>query len=355
MTEQHNQTGPMLAYLNNTVKYDEGSVVLLNRRLYPEKTTYETCSTYEDVARAIEDMTIQGAIVIAIAAGYGFVIGLEDKGSLTGTELQAYANEVYDRLLATRPTGQRLKVILDACMETAKEKINAGENGEAVARAVHDLMDKETEKADYIAMQCGKNTANLLEDGDKVLTHCFADSALIHMLLEAKKQGKTIEMYCTETRPYFQGARLTAHSIKETGTKVTLVTDNMPGFLMEQGMVTKLVTASDKITLEGHICNKIGTYQYAVVAQHHNIPFYVLGYEGPDENSPHIDQIEIEFRDEEEIFYARDVRTAVEGIRGLYPSFDIVTPNFVDAIVTYKGVFAARTIKDHIRMEKSSN
>ncbi|MGM8366033.1 s-methyl-5-thioribose-1-phosphate isomerase [Virgibacillus sp. W0181] len=352
MTVKDNKSEPMLAYLNNTAKYEEGKVILLNRRLYPEETKYETCNTYEDVAVAIEDMTIQGAIVIAIAAGYGFVIGLEQKGSLKGEELDQYAEKVYDRLLATRPTGQRLKVILDLCLQKAKAEVKEDKNSKEVAQAVLELMDHETERADQIAIQCGKNTADLLEDGDKVLTHCFADSALIHMLLEAKKQGKEIEMFCTETRPYLQGARLTAHSIKETGTKVTLVTDNMPGFLMEQGMINKLVTASDKITLEGHVCNKIGTYQYAVVAQHHNIPFYVLGYEGPDENSPHIDQIEIEFRDEEEVFYARGVRTAIEGIRGLYPSFDIVTPNFVDAIVTYKGVFAARNIKDHIRMEK---
>lgn len=342
------ESDPLLAYLNNTVRYEDNKVILLNRRLYPEETQYVTCNTHEDVAVAIEDMTIQGAVVLAIAAGYGFVLALEQAPSLTGDELTKYTNTAYERLMSTRPTGQRLKVILDKCIAAVKPEIEQGKNGADLAQTLLVLMDNEVKEADNIAIETGKRTANLLEDGDKVLTHCFADSALIHMLLEAKRQDKTIEMYCTETRPYFQGARLTAHSIKETGTKVTLVTDNMPGFLMEQGMVTKLVTAADKITLEGHVCNKIGTYQYAVVAQHHNIPFYVLGYEGPDENSPNIDQIEIEYRNEEEVFYARDVRTAVEGINGLYPSFDIVTPNFVDAIITSKGVFAARNISDHL-------
>ena len=339
---------PLLAYLNNTVRYEDNKVILLNRRLYPEETKYVTCNTHEDVAVAIEDMTIQGAVVLAIAAGYGFVLAFEQEPELVGDELTTYTNTVYERLMSTRPTGQRLKVILDKCIEAVKPEIENGKNGADLAKTLLQLMDNQVKEADDIAIETGKRTANLLEDGDKVLTHCFADSALIHMLLEAKRQDKTIEMYCTETRPYFQGARLTAHSIKETGTKVTLVTDNMPGFLMEQGMVTKLVTAADKITLEGHVCNKIGTYQYAVVAQHHNIPFYVLGYEGPDENSPNIDQIEIEYRNEEEVFYARDVRTAVEGINGLYPSFDIVTPNFVDAIITSKGVYAARNISDHL-------
>lgn len=348
MSSSKNVGEPLLAYLNNTVKYDGGKVTLLNRRLYPEETTYLTCNNYEAVAVAIEDMTIQGAIVIAIAAGYGYVLAFEEEADLEGDALADFAMMAYDRLMSTRPTGQRLKVILDKCHAVVKTAIARGENGGAVAKQVLTLMDQEVKEADDIAIQCGIKTANLLEDGDKVLTHCFADSALIHMLLEAKRQDKEIEMYCTETRPYFQGARLTAHSIKETGTKVTLVTDNMPGFLMEQGMVTKLVTAADKITMDGHVCNKIGTYQYAVVAQYHNIPFYVLGYEGPDENSPNADQIEIEYRNEEEVFYARGVRTAVEGINGLYPSFDIVTPNFVDAIITHKGVFAARDISAHL-------
>ena len=278
-----NTKEPLLAYLHNTVRYNDGKVTLLNRRLYPEETTYVDCDTYEEVAVAIESMTIQGAIVIAIAAGYGYGLALEAEPALKGEALKEYADKVYKRLLDTRPTGQRLKIILDKCYDLIMSEINHQRQGAEIAKAVLAHMDKEVEEADNIAIQCGKNTANLLEDGDKVLTHCFADSALIHMLLEAKNQGKNIEMYCTETRPYFQGARLTAHSIKETGTKVTLVTDNMPGFLMEQNMVTKLVTAADTITMDGHVCNKIGTYQYAVVAQHHNIPFYVLGYEGPDE------------------------------------------------------------------------
>lgn len=349
MISINNKSEPLLAYLNNTVKYEDKEVILLNRRLYPEETKYVTCNSYEDVAVAIEEMTIQGAIVIAIAAGYGFGLALEEKPELTGDKLSNYADTVYERLMSTRPTGQRLKVILDGCLVVVKSEIEKGKQGAEVAKSLIALMDQEVADADEIAIECGKNTANLLEDGDKVLTHCFADSALIHMLLEVKRQGKVIEMYCTETRPYFQGARLTAHSIKETGTKVTLITDNMPGFLMEQGMITKLVTAADKITLDGHVCNKIGTYQYAVVAQHHNIPFYVLGYEGPDVNSPNIEQIEIEYRDAEEVFYARGVRTAIEGINGLYPSFDIVSPNFVDAIVTNKGVFAARNIREHLK------
>ncbi|GAB2542079.1 s-methyl-5-thioribose-1-phosphate isomerase [Gracilibacillus alcaliphilus] len=342
------QDVPLLAYLHNTVRYEDQQVILLNRRLYPEETTYVVCEDYQQVAEAIEDMTIQGAIVIAIAAGYGFALALKQNPEWSGQTLAQYAEEVYQRLLATRPTGQRLKVILDKCLTEIKPAIEAGKQADDVAEQLIAFMNQEVAEADQIAIDCGKYTANLLKDGDRVLTHCFADSALIHMLLEAKKQKKHIEMYCTETRPYFQGARLTAHSIKETGTKVTLVTDNMPGFLMEQGMITALVTAADKITLEGHICNKIGTYQYAVVAQHHNIPFYVLGYEGPDENSPSTDQIEIEFRQADEVFYARGVRTAIEGIEGLYPSFDIVSPNFVDAIVTHKGVFAARNIREHL-------
>lgn len=339
---------PLLAYNGNTVRYEDHKVILLNRRLYPDKTEYVSCKNHEEVATAIEDMTIQGAVVVGLAAGYGFALAFEDKSNLSKEELKEYAKEIYHRMLDTRPTGQRLLVILNKCLKETNLKIEENKSGDEIAQELFNLMDEEVEKADQIAINCGVNTANLLEDGDRVLTHCFADAALLHMLLEAKKQNKNVEMYNTETRPYFQGARLTAHSIKETGTKTTLVTDNMPGFLMEQGLVNKMVTAADKITVDGHVCNKIGTYQYAVVAHHHNIPFYVLGYEGPDENSPTIEDIEIEYRDPEEIFYARGTRVAVEGIKALYPSFDIVTPNFVDAIVTHKGVFAPRDIGSHL-------
>lgn len=340
---------PRLAYISGTVRYEDRKVVLLNRKLYPERVEHVSCSDYKQVGRAIKEMTIQGAIIIAMAAGYGFVQALE-QSTYEKEQLLDYAERVTNYLNRQRPTGQRMKVILDKCIDSVRKGVDKGDTREKIAYQVRKLVDREVSTADQVAVQCGKNAAHLLEDGDRVLTHCFADSALIHMLLEVQKQGKTIEMYCTETRPYFQGARLTAHSIKETGTKVTLVTDNMPGFLMQQGMVNKLVTAADKITLDGHVCNKVGTYQYAVLAQHHNIPYYVLGYEGPDMNSPSAQQIEIEYRDAEEVFYARGVRTAIEGIEGFYPSFDIVTPNFVDAIVTDKGIFAARNIADYLQV-----
>jgi len=222
---------------------------------------------------------------------------------------------------------------------------NGTTSGEELAQLILSLMDDERAAVDLIAQRCGENMASLIEDGDKILTHCFAGSALIHMLLAAKKADKHIEMYCTETRPYLQGARLAASSIRDTGTKVTLVTDNMPGFLMEQGMVTKMVTAMDKITLDGYVCNKIGTYQYAVVAHQHNIPYYVFGYAGPDKDSPTREFIKIEYRDPEEIFYCRGVRTAAKGIGGLYPSFDIIPPKYVDAIVTHRGIYPPQNIK----------
>ncbi|HYG56981.1 MAG TPA: eIF-2B alpha/beta/delta-like protein, partial [Symbiobacteriaceae bacterium] len=151
---------------------------------------------------------------------------------------------------------------------------------------------------------------------------------------------KQIELICTETRPYLQGARLTAAQAKEIGVPVTLVTDNMPGYLFYRGMITKYVTAADSITMDGHVSNKVGTFQYAVLAQRFGVPYIVLGYDGPDADRPDAASIPIEERDPEEVFYCRGVRTAVEGIRGYYPAFDITPPEFVSVISTERGLFS---------------
>jgi methylthioribose-1-phosphate isomerase len=166
------------------------------------------------------------------------------------------------------------------------------------------------------------------------------------MLYYTVQAGKRIELICTETRPYLQGARLTAAQAKEIGVDVTLVTDNMPGYLFYRGMITKYVTAADSIALDGHISNKVGTFQYAVLAHQFGVPFIVLGYDGPDPDRPDAASIPIEERNPEEVFFCRGVRTAVEGIKGYYPAFDITPPQFVSVIATERGLFSPWNIKD---------
>jgi methylthioribose-1-phosphate isomerase len=258
------------------------------------------------------------------------------------------------RLLATRPTADDLHLLIPQALAIGEAKLN---EGGPVGPGMLAFVNGEIERGNRVSRACGEYAATLLADGDRILTHCFAGAALAWMLWIAKGQGKRTHLYPTETRPYLQGARLTAVSAKEIGIRCTLIADNMPAHLMSRAMLDKFICAADRITLDGHITNKIGTYQIALAARHHNLPFYVLGYDGPDPHTMTGADIPIEERAPDELFFARGVnpetgrpdrvRTAVEGIEGYYPAFDITPPELITGIVTDRGVFEPTMIREY--------
>ena len=328
----------LLADRFNTLRYDRerGTVILLDRRRYPFAAEFVECYTVEEVARAIEDMVVQGGPPLAYAAGLGLALA-----AFKGENLPAAAQ----RLLATRPTADDLHHLIPRALK-------AGEDAEEILSFVNG----EIERGNEVARRCGSFAADLLKDGDRILTHCIAGAALAQMLWIAKEQGKSLHLFPTETRPYLQGARLTAATARELGIPCTLITDGMPAFVMSRGMVDKFICAADRITLDGHITNKVGTYQIAIAAQHHRLPFYVLGYDGPDPHTRTGADIPIEERNPDEVFHAMGIdaqgnaariRTAVPGIGGYYPAFDITPPELITAIVTDRGVFMPSEIADH--------
>ncbi|HEY52079.1 MAG TPA: S-methyl-5-thioribose-1-phosphate isomerase [Caldilineae bacterium] len=327
----------ILADRFKTLRYDpeQDAVILLNRAKYPLETEFVTCETVEDVARAVETMIVQGGPPLAYAAGLG--LALADR---TEPAYRAAA----ERLLATRPTADDLHHIIPAALERALEALDSGEDPK---NAIIDYVNGEIERGNRVSRACGEYAADLLADGDRVLTHCIAGAALCWMLWIAKQQGKTIHLIPTETRPYLQGARLTAQCAVELGIDCTLITDAMPAHLMSQGMVDKFICAADRVTMDGHITNKVGTLQIAIAAHYHGIPFYVLGYDGPDPHTASADGIEIEWRDGREVLYLAGQRTAVEGINALYPAFDITPPHLISAIVTDRGVFPAHLVYNY--------
>lgn len=334
---------PILTNRADTLKYEAGVVQVLDRRKLPETVTFVPCHTYQDVARAIVDMVIQGAPPLAYAAGYGLALAARQFRGMQESDYRAALTAAHLELRSTRPTGADIFPLMDRALALAHGAIDRGEDAEA---AVVVFVDQQIKAGDRAARLSGKYAAELLRDGDRILTHCFAGAALNYMLYYAVEAGRQIELICTETRPYLQGARLTAAQAKEIGVPVTLITDNMPGYLFSRGMISKFITAADSIAQDGSVSNKIGTYQYAVLAQRHGVPFIVLGYDGPDPDRPDGASIPIEERDPEEIFYCRGVRTAVEGIKGYYPAFDITPPEFVSLIATERGLFAPWNIKD---------
>jgi methylthioribose-1-phosphate isomerase len=325
----------ILADRFKTLYYDphQDAVILLNRAKYPHEIEYVACRTVEEVARAIESMIVQGGPPLAYAAGLGLALAPS-----TAAGYQAAAR----RLLATRPTADDLHHIIPAALKRALDALATEEDAK---QAILDYVNSEIERGNRVSRLCGEHAASLLQDGDRVLTHCIAGAALCWMLWTAQQQGKSIQLIATETRPYLQGARLTAQCAIELGVAVTVITDGMPAHLMSQGMIDKFICAADRITLDGHITNKVGTFQIAIAAQYHGIPFYVLGYDGPDPQTAGADEIEIEWRNGEEVLYCAEKRTAVEGADALYPAFDITPPHLISGIVTDRGVFPPTLVR----------
>jgi methylthioribose-1-phosphate isomerase len=197
----------------------------------------------------------------------------------------------------------------------------------------------------------GANVVDLLPDRVTILTQCFAEWLIGFTLLVCQERGKEVSLICPETRPYLQGARLTASVAQDMGVPVTVVTDNMPGYLLSQGIPDAFICAADVVTLDGHVVNKIGTYQIALAAHANRVPFYVTSTPSPD--NPTIDTVEIEERDPKEVLQAMGVRTAKEGVKGYYPAFDITPPELVSAVVTAKGVFSPYDLVRNFRKEKN--
>ncbi|MFQ5410087.1 MAG: s-methyl-5-thioribose-1-phosphate isomerase [Anaerolineales bacterium] len=340
----------------NTLRYDREreAVVLLNRRTYPFTTEYVECRTVEEVAVAIEDMIVQGGPPLAYAAGLGLALAVRNSAGQSSEAQRSALDLAGARLLATRPTADDLHHIIPSALAAG---MTALDKGAPAFDAVLAHVESEIERGNRVSRGCGEYAAGLLQDGDRVLTHCIAGAALCWMLWVAKHQGKAIHLYPTETRPYFQGARLTAQSAREMGVACTLVTDSMPAFLMSRGMLDKFICAADRVTLDGHITNKIGTYQLAIAARHHSLPFYVLGYDGPDLQTETGADIPIEERAPEEVFHARGIdpatgapariRTAALGIEGYYPAFDITPPGLITAIATDRGVFEPGDVRGY--------
>ena len=338
----------MPTLLKRTVWYENGIVKMLDRRELPDKIVYLDLKNHEDVARAIENMAIQGATSIARAAGYGLVIAVEKNIHERPEIFEKNINLAAERLKQTRPTGAELNPLVDKLTKFAIDNYEL--HDELVTKMVNFLVSHWA-NALKIGMLTGEHASKLIDDGDNVMTHCWGGSAVAFMFLEAKRQGKNVKAVNTETRPYLQGARLTSLTLKEAGIDDTLITDNMPGYLMWKGKIQKVFTAADRIALDGAIANKIGTYLYAIAARHNGVPFYILGYEGPDPNTKTINDIPIEERNREEVFYLRGIRTAPEGINGYYPAFDIVPPKYIDAIITWNGIYSPFDIKDSLREE----
>lgn len=325
---------------SRSVTLDEAGVHILDRRVFPLETTFMCCSSYEMVAIAIEQMVTQSNGPF-YAAGAGMVLAARlAETQVAVADRAAYLRGAAARLIATRPTnnnvGMAVQNISDHLSVLDVTKSGFSDRVEARMRA-----DWRARRA--ALRQVGQHAASLIPDGASILTHCWSEGALVETLGALLIAGKKVSLWCTETRPYLQGARLTAHSAAEMGIPTTVITDGMVAAAMGQGKVSIFMTAADRVTMSGHVINKVGTLTGAIAARHFGLPYYATVMM-PDGSAKTPMDVEMEQRDGDEVLHCLGQRTASPLVQGWYPAFDVTPPELVSRIITRDGIFAANAL-----------
>jgi methylthioribose-1-phosphate isomerase len=324
-----------------SVMLAEDRVRILDRRVFPFQTSFVDCLNVEDVARAIEEMVTQSGGPF-YAASAGMVLAAREAAARSPSERLDFMEAAGMRLIATRPTNNLIAKAVADMLAQARDLAA----GEAFAERMEAAMHAVWERNRGRSRRLGENAATQVEDGATILTHCWAEATIIETLAAVLRAGKRVKVVCTETRPYLQGSRLTAHSVAEMGIDVTVITDNMGAWAMDRGMISRFMTAADRVTMSGHVINKVGTLQLALAARAYGIPFTAM-VQAPDRNAPGPEAVPIEERDPNESLHCLGVRTATPLARGWYPAFDITPPHLVEAVATSNGVFASDQLVRH--------
>lgn len=336
---------PFMLKYENVAWYEDGEVRILDRRVYPKEIRFEICKTHKEVAKAIKDMVTQSAGPYT-AAGMGMALAAYEARDLKEKDLIGFLEDAAKTISNARPTtSTRLKKVTEGSIEAAKRAMEKGENViEALFQESINSLNRR-----YSAMnEVAKYLCDLIPDGGKVLSQCFAETIIGTMTRTLKDQGKNVKFYCTETRPYYQGARLTATCISEMGFDTTVITDNMVAYTMENIGIDLFTSATDTITLDGHVANKVGTHQIALVAREFKVPYYVTGM--PDGEKKGKDDIVIELRDPSLVLGDHTAK----GVKAIYPSFDITPPELIKSFVTDKGIYKPSELKKYLETDYKS-
>lgn len=322
----------------NALEWTGKSLKLLDQTKLPGEIVYVECTDYREVALAIRDMAVRGAPAIGAAAAYGLVLAAQ---SNKGESSIAHLRRAAEDLRCTRPTAVNLRWALERMLQVA---IATG--GFAMAASLEkeaNLLAEEDVAANRVM---GRYGAALVPDGARILTHCNAGAfatvgygTALGVIRAAVEQGKRVEVYADETRPNLQGSRLTALELMHDQIPVTLITDNMAGFLMAKGLVDLVLVGADRVTRNGDVANKIGTYSVAVLAKEHGIPFYVAcPLSTLDLTLGSGDEIPIEERPSSEVTHIAGRQVAPVGVKVWNPAFDVTPNRLVTALITEKGV-----------------
>jgi methylthioribose-1-phosphate isomerase len=333
-----------------TIDWTSAGVRMIDQTKLPAEEVYVMCRNCAEVADAIRKMVIRGAPAIGVAAAMGVALAVKESPAKTVSDLCAAFEDAADMISKTRPTAvnlfwgvQRMRTVLQAALEkgaTEAEKVQGAK--ERLAEEAQAVLKEDIEINEAI----GRHGARLLGESMTVLTHCNAGAlatggygTALGVIRAGVASGKSIRVFADETRPFLQGARLTAWELAQDGIPVTLITDSMAGHFMKQGLLQVAIVGADRIAANGDVANKIGTYSVAVLARENGIPFYVAApLSTIDLSLSSGDQIPIEERSAEEVTHFSGHSIAPKQIEVRHPAFDVTPHRYVSAIITERGV-----------------
>jgi len=314
---------------------------MIDQTKLPNELTFVEYDDFNQVAEAIRTMVVRGAPAIGVSGAFGLALAVLQSNVSTRDELISDLEKAKQILFETRPTAINLEWGLEKIMNVAK-------SGDSVEQIKKFVINKAKQMADEdieINKTMGKNGSVLFDDNDTIMTHCNAGAlatvaygTALGVIRATRESGKNVKVIATETRPVQQGSRLTAFELKHDGFDVSLIPDTAVGYTMANGLVNKVIVGADRIVKTGHVFNKIGTYQIAIMAKQHGIPFYVAAPLSTIDMNSKAEDVIIEMRRGSEVTGIGDKKTAPDDINVINPAFDITPPELISGIITEKGV-----------------
>ena len=317
---------------------------MIDQTKLPNELVFVTLTDYNQVADAIKTLVIRGAPAIGISGAFGLALAALNSKANSKDELINELKHAKKILFETRPTAVNLKWGLEKIMSVTKYFESVDEIKKSIIETAKQMADDDIK----INMAIGKHGSILFNDNDTIMTHCNAGAlatvgygTALGVIRATRDSGKNIKVIATETRPVQQGSRLTAFELKHDGIDVTIIPDTAVGYTMANGLVNKIVVGADRILRTGHVFNKIGTYQVAVIAKQHDIPFYVAAPLSTFDLESDPEDVIIEQRDPSEVTRVGDKNTAPDGVNVINPAFDVTPPELISGIITEKSIVKA--------------
>jgi methylthioribose-1-phosphate isomerase len=339
------EVGLRMPAVMRTIEWKDGVVVTIDQTILPEKEVWIELRTCQQVASALKRMKIRGAPLIGVAAAYGMALTAHHSEAQNRKDFMRELEAAAETLKNTRPTAVNLFWAVDRVLKTARKTKGKVENlKKSVVAEARRMAEEDAE----VNRKIGKHGAELIHNEDVILTHCNAGSlatvdygTALAVVRAAREEGKRVRVIADETRPLLQGARLTVFELMRDGIPVTLITDNVAGYLMSKGLISEVIVGADRIVRDA-VINKIGTYSVAVLANEHGIPFYVAAPTSTFDLSKKAQDVTIEERSPREVTHIDSVRIAPRGVKVMNPAFDVTPMKYVSAIICEEGILTCK-------------